>query len=205
MIVKMGQDVSAFYMDNPDHYYYIKKDNKINYYYLKDDSLVKLGRLIFYKVDLSKIKELDPKVVKAYDYKKKLEEYKIINSRIDQLTIDKNTLKDFDLELCIANLENLIEEKKKYKKYLIPFDYESVIEEHEEYVKRIFRPYRFELPKDFDIRKHEKNESIELLKQHKILSKKDWKDWLLLNHPDKNPNNLELAQKIIDAGRAVYN
>lgn len=48
------------------------------------------------------------------------------------------------------------------------------------------------------------NMNIELLKKYGINNKKDWKMWLVKNHPDKSPDtDQELVKSIITAGRKL--
>lgn len=46
---------------------------------------------------------------------------------------------------------------------------------------------------------------IELLKKFKIVTKKDWKEWMKQNHPDKNPDaNLQDVQEVNAAANRIF-
>ena len=56
------------------------------------------------------------------------------------------------------------------------------------------------MPKNFLSGEHKS-----LLDEYNIKTKKDWRLWLIKNHPDKNPNTTnDLVQKIIEAGQLKF-
>ena len=160
------------------------------------------------------VKPLDPLIIKAREVDKYQNELKEV---IDNLIFQQYKIHDlptltedqqFDLILEEAKLDYLHSEQKRLKKEILKYNlpnYKAILEEHEIHIEEIYVKYRKPFEDILKCTESEQNEFRQVLTDHNITTKKDWKEWLRKNHPDKNSDtDIDLCRKILEAGNAVF-
>ena len=161
--------------DKPDNYYYKNQNNKKIFYFKLTNQII------------------------ALDNKK-------FKNKISQLDRD-NLQKIENLSDFIAIEEYIIETRSKENNRLLSkiknfgiADYQTVLLNWQSYINNIPNQRSY-----IDNILNDTNYCKDFLDSLYIYSKKDWKMWLLLNHPDKNPNtNKEICSKVIEYGNILY-
>lgn len=93
----------------------------------------------------------------------------------------KAKVEEIDIKLSGVDIQKDELRRQEYEK------------EQEELLRKLFEQYS---------NTQSKSDSKDILSKLNIHSKKEWKEWLLLNHPDKILNcDIDLCKEIITAGR----
>jgi hypothetical protein len=171
-----------------DFYYVYAPNGRKVYYSRKTGKRTALERIP--KGVVNGIKEIPQNLDKAKLLKQKaafLEQIKKLQERVTEIDTKLGTKETFDYEAVLKEEEQEKQKASRREK-----------EERRRFFENIFKKRKVETEQNSVQR------SVEFLKLHGITTKKEWKQWLLKNHPDKGGEDTELCQKIICYGREIW-
>jgi len=177
-------------MSSSDHYYFIKTINKKQYYETRTNKPIAIKN-IPKDVPISNIKERSRDENINLQKKNK---YDLLIKRADKLRTElekvEKTIRELKEEV---NFEQANETKQKS---------ETAEKEYQKMKKNYGSWYNF-FDNAYEKRYEYSSERpiYDVLTKYNILTKRDWKMWLVKNHPDKGGNE-EICKSVIVAGRA---
>ena len=188
---------------NPNQYYYkISKNGRKIYYEARKDRIISKKDIASDILDYIKIYNGGNDILLQ---KQKLDNLKI---KKDKLTKKLESMTD-DIEKLTITLRDVPnEEYEKIKKNKKKLD-----EEYQEEVKKAYGNFKnffdqnYKSYTGFSQQSFSNSEQIlknvqDILKKYDIVTKKDWKLWLIKNHPDKGGDE-ETCKIVINNGRKM--
>lgn len=182
---RIGQKASDFYYD-------FDKAGRRFYFSRIDGKRIAKSSINPQLVDKIQIKSAKDNTIDAFNQLKETEEQiEKCNRTIKDMMDRKRMLEDRAMNLRVQTKD---------------FDskgYEDEMSRRKEEVKKAWHDFIFS---HFfkNVPKSETRENNELEKLG-IRSKKEWKEWLLKNHPDKNPSiDQELVKRVIALGKTIF-
>jgi hypothetical protein len=188
-----------------DFYYTLDVKGKKNYYSRRDGKRTAKARIPASVLDDIRIR---PRVLEKSDLLKQRDEltkkYNLIKEQIDQINSQLNGTVSEDELRAEAEAEDKRDRECKQRRV-------NDQDDREKFLRNLFANLK-NAPKSAGASKSteppkstpaEKPELI-LLKQYKITTRKEWRDWIFENHPDRGGKDLDLCQRIISAGNTIF-
>lgn len=182
--------------------------NKADDFYFKYDG--KGAKIYYSKITGKRIKKSNiPQnlVEKIQPYDSDFDTGNLLNLKKNYMTeIQKlqDKIKEIDIKLEKCNVADsaTIEEKVKKQKDEDNKRREEYKRERKREEEEFFRKL-YERMRDYENFKSTENKKndVDILEKYNIKTRKEWRKWLLNNHPDKGGDD-ELCSKIINAGRS---
>jgi hypothetical protein len=172
-----------------DDYYYVYDSRGRRHFYSKITGK-KIAKQDIPKDFHDKIKQKEPEldIGKLVALKNVyLTEMNKLKAKVDEIDVKLNTIN--------ADTQREYQKRKEEQDQKDELRRQEYKREREELLRKIFQQHENRPKPSYG------NNSYSILQELNISTKKEWKDWLVKNHPDRGGEN-ELCAKVIAAGRS---